>query len=268
MGNCCNAAGGEPVEMVHNFSVSPSVAAEPEHHETELESKIQESRVSFIDEVATEFIVKFQPGPVGIGSKGGLIKKVHEPSQAAQQGVPVGWSLYAVEGEKCSSFDDKVFQDAKNGDMAYTVTLVKVPLFADKEPLFANKDVAADSKKVQQHGASPLPTLLTQAQNENSLDMESTKKPKNSVAAVFKVGEIEQTVDVKFSPLGLKFPPRMPIVVKGFEAGAYGKALGIETDWVLKSLNGEDVLGLQDFEEAVLVMKKHIQPLPLYSPLM
>jgi len=261
MGNCCYAAGGEPVEMVHNLSVSPSVAVEPEHHETELESKIQESRVSFIDEVATEFIVKFQPGPVGIGSKGGLIKKVHEASQAAQQGVPVGWSLHAVEGEKCSSFDDKVFQDAKNGDRAYTVTLVKAPLFADKEPLFANKDAAADSKKVQQHGASPLPTLLTQAQSENI-------QTKNSVAAVFKVGEIEQSVDVKFSPLGLKFPPRMPIVVKGFEAGAYGKALGIETDWVLKSLNGEDVLGLQDFEEAVLVMKKHIQPLPLYSPLM
>eukprot|EP00427_Karlodinium_veneficum_P019102 CAMPEP_0169144726 /NCGR_PEP_ID=MMETSP1015-20121227/46458_1 /TAXON_ID=342587 /ORGANISM="Karlodinium micrum, Strain CCMP2283" /LENGTH=137 /DNA_ID=CAMNT_0009212121 /DNA_START=26 /DNA_END=436 /DNA_ORIENTATION=- len=53
----------------------------------------------------------------------------------------------------------------------------------------------------------------------------------NKVTIVFDAGGIEQSIDVKFSPLGLKFRRKLPIVVKGFQEDSYGKTLGIKPDW-------------------------------------
>jgi|Transcript_121718 hypothetical protein len=77
------------------------------------------------DKAATEIIVTFQPGRIGISYDGNLIKKVHEGGQAQQQGIMVGWSISEAQGQKCNSFDDQIFQDAQNGKTPYQVTFVK-----------------------------------------------------------------------------------------------------------------------------------------------
>jgi len=117
----------------------------------------------------------------------------------------------------------------------------------------------ADLKRVVQEGSKSESKVSKESSGEN------TWRPEDAVIAVFDVDGTEQTVLVKFRPLGLKFHPRTPIVVKGFEKGAYGEMLGIQTGWTLKSLDGDDILGKQDFHAALAAMKDHLQHLPAYE---
>eukprot|EP00427_Karlodinium_veneficum_P024209 CAMPEP_0169104654 /NCGR_PEP_ID=MMETSP1015-20121227/23376_1 /TAXON_ID=342587 /ORGANISM="Karlodinium micrum, Strain CCMP2283" /LENGTH=160 /DNA_ID=CAMNT_0009165957 /DNA_START=41 /DNA_END=523 /DNA_ORIENTATION=+ len=95
----------------------------------------------------------------------------------------------------------------------------------------------------------------------------AAKEEDNFVSMVFDAGGIEQTVDVKFSPLGLKFHRRLPIVVRGFQKDSYGKTLGIGPNWTLKSMNGEDMMAKAQFDDALAALTKHMKSLPSYTPL-
>lgn len=69
--------------------------------------------------------VTFFPGPIGIRHIDGRVDTVHSGSQAEREGLKIGWRIVAVGNQKCESFEDKVFLDAKSGQKPYHVTLSK-----------------------------------------------------------------------------------------------------------------------------------------------
>lgn len=73
-----------------------------------------------------EVIVTFFPGPIGlVHLPDGTVDEILPGSQGEREGVKVGWRIVAVNQTKISGFHEKAFTDAKDGDKAYTVTLVK-----------------------------------------------------------------------------------------------------------------------------------------------
>lgn len=79
---------------------------------------------SSLYQAAGEKTVTFQPGSIGVTFRSGLVLTVLPGGQAHQQGIKVGWTLLAVGNQRCSSFDDPVFQDARNGQASYTATFL------------------------------------------------------------------------------------------------------------------------------------------------
>mmetsp|Transcript_84449 Transcript_84449/g.131923 ORF Transcript_84449/g.131923 Transcript_84449/m.131923 type:complete len:598 (-) Transcript_84449:418-2211(-) len=68
-------------------------------------------------------IVTFEPGPVGIDYLEGCnIVGVVEGGQAHRRGVKVGWKLSEIDHQRCESFEDKLFNDARNGNVPYQIT--------------------------------------------------------------------------------------------------------------------------------------------------
>jgi len=69
--------------------------------------------------------VTFEPGVIGMFQKDGAVLQVDEVGQARRAGVQEGWRLHMVMGQRCGSFDDELFLQAKNGNSSYQVTFVK-----------------------------------------------------------------------------------------------------------------------------------------------
>jgi len=75
----------------------------------------------------SEVTVTFQPGPLGFTRQEGRgIVVLIQEGQAQREGVKVGWSIKAVNGQACENFDDEVFEEAKNGEEPYEVTFSTV----------------------------------------------------------------------------------------------------------------------------------------------
>jgi len=69
--------------------------------------------------------VTFEPGEIGMFQEDGLVLTVDEGKQAERVGVSAGWKLIAVEGQSCTAFEDKLFEDARKSNTPYQVTFHK-----------------------------------------------------------------------------------------------------------------------------------------------
>eukprot|EP00427_Karlodinium_veneficum_P025379 CAMPEP_0169108564 /NCGR_PEP_ID=MMETSP1015-20121227/25495_1 /TAXON_ID=342587 /ORGANISM="Karlodinium micrum, Strain CCMP2283" /LENGTH=171 /DNA_ID=CAMNT_0009170195 /DNA_START=42 /DNA_END=557 /DNA_ORIENTATION=+ len=165
----------------------------------------------------------------------------------------------------CCNIDGGASVDLVVPDSTLSVESNALPMLLNAH---ASKDAAVD--ETSKNDPSAMKQLVQEGKKselESVHERSGTKswRPENVVNAVFDVDGTEQAIMLKFSPLGLKFYPRMPIVVKGFEDHAYGETLGIQTGWILKSLDSDDILGKPDFKTALEAMRDHLQCLPAYD---
>eukprot|EP00427_Karlodinium_veneficum_P003892 CAMPEP_0169169854 /NCGR_PEP_ID=MMETSP1015-20121227/61792_1 /TAXON_ID=342587 /ORGANISM="Karlodinium micrum, Strain CCMP2283" /LENGTH=152 /DNA_ID=CAMNT_0009242789 /DNA_START=14 /DNA_END=469 /DNA_ORIENTATION=+ len=73
----------------------------------------------------------FKPGPIGImhEPQSCFVGKVNDGGQCHKASVRAGWSIVAINGQKCTSFNDDVFMKAKAGSTDYQITFSKADLF-------------------------------------------------------------------------------------------------------------------------------------------
>lgn len=85
-------------------------------------------------------IVVFDPGPIGLVALDDTVLKVDANSQAKREGVQPGWRLISVSGQRCGSFQNKIFMDARNGNARYEVTFRRsTPQVIEVEPVDERK---------------------------------------------------------------------------------------------------------------------------------
>jgi len=96
---------------------------------------------------------------------------------------------------------------------------------------------------------------------------EAQKEETQGIPMVFEADGMSNTVYATRKPLGMVFEIDLPITIKGFKTNSHGEAIGVKVGWVLKSCNGEDCANLSKVADAMDIIMKHIQPLPVQEPL-
>merc|ERR1712137_214327 len=101
------------------------------------------------------------------------------------------------------------------------------------------------------------------ADNAGSKPVEKTEKEHGPVDVLFKLpAGGEKAVTFTKRPLGLDFARTAPITIKEVKPRSHSELLGIEVEWIVKSVNGEELPGI-DFSRDYAALKKAVEFLPM-----